>query len=216
MCIRDSPRQDLLATGATEGDGGLLPPGTLVNGSSLATTAFRYVASGTPASSVGIKVHERRDKVLKITDPSFILGMTLVRYGTRRPGIFVNNASDISGAEPNMSHCELMLMADDWCPPGTGFNDAFRMQPQQITGGFAQNTTAFAFDPMMYLFYGEAYTSTDIIQNTGANERLRPGGQSFYDGTGKNIENAGEATPSDFNQITKAYCRFEINTDLTE
>lgn len=212
------PRQDLITTGSAFGAAGEFPAdqtGVLERQFTVGSNALRFISGGVPASSLGVRINEHRSKRFRVTDPSFLVGITLVRWATHRTGFF----NDDTDRTPGWSHAELMTLADDWCPPGTGFNDAVRPVGNSgtVPNGFSENqpagvtAAAVIFDPMMYLFYGEAYYSI----NTDKDGHQRDSTGSVYDMLGNDFTTQGDTDDSEWSVITKSYVRLEVDTDLT-
>lgn len=217
-----TPRQDLLVGGANEAGAGGSNGGTARTQISSKQFGvgnhFGFISSSTPAASLGVSINERRDKNFYSSDPSFLVGASLVRWATYRNasgfwgGLPVASAPGSYTAGQLISHIDLMTYADDWCPPGTGFNDALRLVPPDTDGGFvnANNRTFMAFDPMMFLSYGEQY-----FHMRGGIGAGRPEGIEAYDAVGNAITTQGNNGPF-WMAITKAFCRLDIRTDLGE
>ena len=205
-------RQDLLPSGGGENaasDQGTPPDRTLFTAKD-GTNIFNYLTSGVPAVSLGTQLNEQRNKVMKFNGPGFLVGGYVVREALLREGFFKDADED-----PKYSHAELMTLADDWCPPGTGFNDAFRAvangdNPSQITA--ADNTSCVTFDPMMYLFYGEQFSDIDSVGGL----RNRQVANRYYDGAGREIFPATTSGTGAWSFYAKGLSRLEIHTDLTD
>ena len=145
---------------------------------------------------------------MKFNGPGFLVGAYVVREAVDRDGNFVNDDGD-----PAYSHAELMTLADDWCPPGTGFNDAFRPVGNQDTPSqVSANFDVITFDPMMYLFYGEQFTD---IEDVGG---LRREGTAhrYYDAAGRRIQTDTTTGTGVWTFYAKGLVRLEVHTDLTD
>lgn len=204
-----TPRQDLLVTGSGgDGTGAPANPPRVQIGNE-ATAKLAYVAGSVPAASLGLGISERRDKHFYSADPSILVGASLVRWATFRAGAWGH--TDV--ADPRQeTHMALMLRADDWCPPGTGFNDAVRYMETDTDGTYSPNNIAMSFDPMMYLWYGESYYS--LGQATG-NQGGRPNDEQVYNAVGQPLATQGSLGTS-WNVIQKGFARLDIRTDLGE
>ena len=203
-------RQDLLPTGGGENAAttqGTPPDRTLFTAKD-GSNVFNYLTSGVPAVSLGTQINETRNKVMKFNGPGYLVGAYVVREAVYREGNFVNNSDDA----PYYSHADLMTLADDWCPPGTGFNDAFRAV------GNGSNPTSIVtandvitFDPMMYLFYGEQFV--DVQDVGGLRDAL---GVKYFNSAGTEINPRTSTGTGQWQFIAKGLARLEIHTDLTD
>ena len=133
----------------------------------------------------------------------------MVRYAVQREGDFSQRGG--SFGQPLGSHASLMTLADDWCPPGTGFNDAFRLVSNAVTPDIFDVSTSsirqgVSFDPMVYFFYGEQYHNVPDSSGKRGDSNL-----AYYDGAGAEI-----TTSQDWQFICKGMARFEVATDLAD
>ena len=214
------PRSDNLVTGASNQNISGEADRTLsAKVGTAGTDSMRYVTSGVPAVSLGVGISETRDKRMRVNDPSVLVGCVTIRDGIQRLSRYFGSAN---GSIP--THMNLMYMADDWCPPGTGFNDAVRYLHDTVADedgllGFTAPNNVIEFDPMIYLFYGEGYSN--LADNTpgqttsiGSASARASELDSIFDGVGGEL--ASRATAPTWFHFTKGLVRFEIQTDLDE
>ena len=202
-------RQDLLPTGGGENAASTqgTPPDRTLFTAKDGTNVFNYLTSGVPAVSLGTQINEHRGKVMKFNGPGFLVGAYVVREAIYREG----NYTEVNG--PYYSHADIMTLADDWCPPGTGFNDAFRAVGNGSTPTSIVTTSdVITFDPMMYLFYGEQFAD---VEDVGG---LRDEGDAvtYYNGAGTEINPRTTSGTGQWQFIAKGLARLEVHTDLTD
>ena len=204
-------REELLPTGGgpqTASTEPPAPPARTLSTDQETTGGYNYLTSAVPAVSLGTAIREKRNKTLKWTTPGFIVGAYVVREGTYRPGFYSGQRRP---GGRGLSHASAMTLANDWCPPGTGFNDAFRLLGNTDGNDMFDSTkgSAFSFDPMLYFFYGETYVA--LVQDGIRDDRYN----TYFDATGKEIDPA--ATASDrWSFINKGLAELTIHTDLID